>query len=85
MDERAYDEARQTLNPSACVFERAILAGCAQCDVSRRRALAEREVLCCTSEVAHINCATLASLFRERATFALRCPARMRQSPTGRQ
>jgi hypothetical protein len=36
--------------------------------------LAEREVLTCASEVAHINCATLERLFHERATFALRLP-----------
>jgi hypothetical protein len=74
MDELAYHARRPTLNPLPCVFEKAVLSNCAQCELSRRHALAEREVVACTSEVAHINCTTLAGLFRERATFALRLP-----------
>lgn len=74
MDELSYHATRQTINPSPCVFERAILAGCAQCELSRRHALAEREVVACSLEVARINCSTLDSLFHERATFALRLP-----------
>lgn len=74
MDEPAYQASRRALNPSPCVFEQAILVGCAQCELSRRRALAEREVVTCSVPVARINCATLESLFHERATFALRLP-----------
>jgi hypothetical protein len=36
--------------------------------------LAERELVACGSGVANINCLTLANLFHERATFALRLP-----------
>ena len=36
--------------------------------------MAEREVVACPVEIAHINCTTLAGLFRERSTFALRLP-----------
>ncbi|MDI1270900.1 MAG: hypothetical protein PSV40_17595 [Polaromonas sp.] len=74
MDEPAYHASRRTLNLSPCVFERALLAGCAQCELASRHALAEREVVACSLEVARINCTTLESLFRERATFALRLP-----------
>ena len=74
MDESAYHASRRTVNPSPCVFERAILADCAQCELSRRHALAEREVVACSLEVARINCMTLESLFHERARFALRLP-----------
>ena len=74
MDERAYHTARQAIAAPPCVFARAILAGCAQCELSRKRAMAEREVVTCTSSVAHINCATLDGLLRERAFFALRLP-----------
>ena len=74
MDEVAFHTARQAISASPCVFARAILSGCAQCELSGRRAMAEREVITCTSEVAHINCATLDSLLRERAFFALRLP-----------
>ncbi len=74
MDERAFQDSRRMLNPSPCVFERAILADCAQCELARRRALAEREVVACSLEVARINCMTLENLFRERAMFALHLP-----------
>lgn len=74
MDELRYHASRQAINPAPCVFDRAILAGCAQCELSRRHALAEREVIACSVEVARINCTTLDKLFRERATFALRLP-----------
>lgn len=59
---------------SVCVFAMALLARTAACERVRRRALAEREVLECTSPLARTNCATLAALLRERARFALRLP-----------
>jgi hypothetical protein len=74
VDEQAYQASRQQANPQPCVFEKALLASCALCSRSRRLSLAEREVVACTSTVAHINCQTLASLFHERATFVLRLP-----------
>ncbi len=74
MDETAYHSARQAIPAPPCVFARAILSGCAQCELSRRTALAEREVVTCSSPVAHINCVTLDGLLRERAFFALRLP-----------
>ena len=74
MDEAAFHAARQALTPSACVFAKAVLSGCAHCTLAKRTAMAEREVVTCGSEVAHINCSTLNSLFRERALFALRLP-----------
>ena len=74
MDEQAYQALRRLANQAPCVFEKAVLAGCAACCLSKRHALAEREVIACTSEVARINCGTLALLFHERATFVLRLP-----------
>lgn len=74
MDEAAFHAARQALSPSACVFAKAVLSGCAQCTLAKRTAMAEREVVTCNSAVAHINCSTLSNLFRERAVFALRLP-----------
>lgn len=72
MDESAYRAARDNANPVPCVFEKALAAGCATCATSVRRALAEREAIGCASPPARANCATLAALTRERATFALR-------------
>jgi hypothetical protein len=77
VDEHAYRDARGAAVPLPCVFEKALAAGCARCATSVRRALAEREAIGCASPTAHTNCATLAALLRERATFALRLP------PTG--
>jgi hypothetical protein len=74
VDELAFQASRQGANPSPCVFEKALLASSAQCSLSRRLSLAERELVACTFEVARINCSTLEGLFRERATFVLRLP-----------
>jgi len=74
VDEAAFHASRARLNPTPCVFSKAILAGCASCSLAQRQALAEREVVACTMTVAHINCNTLKDLFYERATFVLRLP-----------
>ena len=74
MDEAAFARARVGANPAPCVFAKALLARCAQCELAQRHALAERELVACPSPTARTNCATLAALLRERATFALRLP-----------
>jgi len=74
MDETAYRAARRAVNPLPCVFEKALLARCADCAVAVRHALAERESVACASPVARTNCATLLALVAERAAFALRLP-----------
>jgi len=58
--------------PSACVFTKALLAREAVCELAQRKAAGERDWIACTSPVAHINCATLWALLRERSTFALK-------------
>jgi hypothetical protein len=58
--------------PTACVFTKAVLAREAGCELARRQAVGERDLVACASPVAHTNCTTLAALLRERATFALR-------------
>jgi hypothetical protein len=72
MDETAYRQTRQQTSSLPCVFQGALQARCASCDLVARRSLAEREVLVCTLPTAHINCETLTGLFHERATFPLR-------------
>lgn len=74
MDEAAFHAQRQFSNPQPCVFEKAVLAGCAHCRLVQRISLAEREVVACGHAVAHINCRTLVALLRERATFVLHLP-----------
>ncbi len=72
MDENAYHATRRQINTISCVFGKAILAGCAQCELSTKRSLAEREMVSCNSQVAQINCTTLHNLFRERSAFVLK-------------
>lgn len=74
VDEAAFHASRARLTPTPCAFAKAILAGCASCSLAQRLGLAEREVVACTMQVAHINCSTLKDLFYERATFVLRLP-----------
>jgi hypothetical protein len=74
MDEAAFALERAATNPAPCVFEKALLSGCAECELAQRHALAEREVVACPSPTARTNCVTLAALLHERATFALRLP-----------
>ena len=45
MDENAYHAHRSQINTIPCVFSKAILAGCAQCELSTKRSLAEREIM----------------------------------------
>ena len=72
VDEVAYQRAREQGNSMPCVFQGALQARCATCELVAKRSLAEREVLACTRPTAHLNCETLLNLFHERATFPLR-------------
>jgi hypothetical protein len=76
MDEAAYRHTREqaggALHNLPCVFQGALQARCASCELVAKRSLAEREVLACTLPTAHLNCETLINLFHERATFPLR-------------
>lgn len=74
MDEASYRATRRAVNALPCVFEKALLAGCADCARVTRHALAEREALACGSPVARTNCETLHALLRERSAFAVRIP-----------
>lgn len=72
MDESAYRSARAQTNGLPCVFQGAIQARGATCELVAQHSLAEREVLACTRSAAHTECENLLNLFRERATFPLR-------------
>lgn len=72
MDEAHFRAARRTIAAQSCVFEKALLARCADCELAVRRALAEREAITCGSPVARTNCETLHALLRERSAFALK-------------
>lgn len=60
--------------PAACIFTKAVVARQVGCELARRQAIGERDLVSCASPVAHTNCQTLAALLRERSTFALKLP-----------
>ncbi len=72
VDEAAFREVREQRHPLPCVFQGALLARHAVCELVQRSSLAERETLACLSAPAHLNCETLERLFLERATFPLK-------------
>ncbi|MDA8383008.1 MAG: hypothetical protein M0037_08125 [Betaproteobacteria bacterium] len=72
LDEDAYQDARAAHARCPCIFERALLRGCAQCDASARHLLAEREVVACAAPQAQARCAALRQHLLENALFALK-------------
>ena len=74
MNEASDAAVREWTTTAPCVFDKALLAGCAQCELAQRQTLGERERVACPSPTARTNCVTLDALLRERATFALRLP-----------
>ena len=55
-----------------CVFERALLARHAVCELAASHQVAERETISCSHPAAHLDCARLAELLRDKSSFALR-------------
>jgi hypothetical protein len=72
MDEASFRSTREAARGPACVFEKALLARCADCRHAARLALAEREAIGCRAPAARTDCAALMALLRERAAFALK-------------
>jgi hypothetical protein len=81
MDESAYRSARGEINRLPCVFEKALLAQHAVCQLAARHAVAERETIACTSPLARVACGELSALLREKSAFALRLPHTQRILP----
>lgn len=81
MDETAYRNVRGAINPLPCVFERALLARHAVCELAAARQIAERESFACSQPEAHADCRRLADLLREKSAFALGVPDTRRILP----
>lgn len=64
--------ARGDINRLPCVFEHAVFAAHAVCELASRRAAGERESVVCASPLARAACAELYGLLREKSAFALR-------------
>ena len=69
------------INRLPCVFEKALLAHCAVCELARRRGGMAREGVACASPVARAACGTLYGLLRRNAAFALRAGETSRLRP----
>lgn len=81
MDELAFRHTRGEINRLPCVFERALLARHAVCDLAQSHQIAERESIACTQAGAHQACARLAQLLREKSSFALHLVSAQRILP----
>lgn len=81
MDEAIYRATEGEINRLPCVFEKALLAQCAVCELARRHSIAERELVACASPVARSACGTLYGLLREKSAFALHVREPLRVLP----
>ncbi len=72
VDESAYRHAKGEINRLPCVFERALLARHAVCELAVRHQIAERETVACAQPVARAGCARMSALLREKSAFALK-------------
>ncbi len=71
-NEDAYRDARKSVNPTPCAFEKAVLARCIACSKSEKHLLAERETVNCGDPAAQARCAELRTLLRGHSAFALK-------------
>lgn len=71
MDEIAYRNAKGEINRLPCVFERALLARNAVCELATSHQIAERETFACSQAAAHAECKALGELLRQKSAFAL--------------
>ena len=71
VDEAAFRHAKGEINRLPCVFERALLARHAACELAVRHQIGERETVACAQPVARAVCAQMAALLRDKSAFAL--------------
>lgn len=70
-NEAAYRDARTSINPTPCIFEKAVLATCVACSLADKHLLAERETINCRDAGARQLCDRLHAALRAHASFAL--------------
>ena len=81
MDEIAFRNIKGEINRLPCVFERALLARHAVCDLALRHQIAERESSGCAEATTHAACSQISELLREKSSFALGLTATRRILP----
>ncbi len=72
VDETAFRHAKGEINRLPCVFEKALLARHAVCELAQQHQIGERETIECMQPVARAVCAQMAGLLREKSAFALK-------------
>ncbi len=73
-NEDAYRDARKSVNPTPCAFEKGVLARCITCSKAEKHLLAERETINCGDPTAQARCLELKTLLRGHSAFALKIP-----------
>lgn len=73
-NEDAYRDARRSVNPTPCAFEKGVLARCVSCRKAEKHLLAERETINCADAAAQARCTELKTLLRGHSAFALKIP-----------
>lgn len=71
MDETEFKGALTRMNESPCIFSKALLFRCCECNKAQHLFLAERQAIGCTSPHSRQRCDTLLPLLRDKAHFAL--------------
>lgn len=84
-NEDAYRDARKSVNPSPCAFEKGVLARCISCSKGEKHLLAERETVNCIDPAAQARCAELKTLLRGHSAFALKIPRVGAQLPHAKE
>lgn len=81
VDETAFRHIRGEINRLPCIFERALLARHAVCELAVGHQIAERETVACSQPAAHADCARMEELLRQKSAFALGLTATERILP----
>lgn len=84
-NEDAYRDARKSVNPTPCAFEKAVLARCIACSKAEKHLLAERETVNCSDAAAQARCNELKTLLRGHSAFALKIPRIGSQLPHAKE
>lgn len=84
-NEDAYRDARVSINPNPCAFEKAILARCVACELAEKHLLAERETVNCREAGAQKACAELRKALRTHSAFSLKLTSLNGPVPHGKE
>ena len=84
-NEDAYRDARKSINPTPCAFEKAVLARCVACELADKHLLAERETINCHDPEAQKTCTELRKALRTHSAFTLKISSLNGPVPHGKE